>query len=416
MIIDRCPKSLQGFLKSQKTRLSKPQGRRLWMMLVGWVFSARVGKILHVARLAFQGHRTSFAGFMTRSQWDAEKLLHDAALREIRRLRPRHGEVLELLIDDTRNAKRGRQMAALSKIWDHAAQRFAHGHIIVTAAIRFRGIVLPWQFDLWLPQSYTGKKAYRKVTERAAELIRSFPGIEGLRVRVLFDAFYLCPTVTQACAARGWKWFSVAARNRNFTPNGRRRRKLIDWVKGFLQHNGQRVRLRRSRGWAWMRIAAADGHLARIGTVRLVVSKRPKDVWKNLVVFATNATNLKARAIVAIYEHRWDIETLFKELKGTLGLGAYQVLTENGIRHHLHLCGLTHVWLTRHSLDAVDAKARKASKELSLPPLAQRLESLREQLRNERLHRLLQRTRHPGLRRKLTKYLREVLPPTGAAA
>jgi SRSO17 transposase len=416
MIIDRCPKILQAILEPQKARLSKPQFRRLWMVLVGWVFTARVGKILHLARLASQGHRTSFASFLTRSQWSAETVLQDSVLQEIRRLKPRRGEILELLIDDTRNAKRGRSMAAISKIWDHAAQRFVHGHIIVTAAIRFRGIVWPWHFELWLPQHYVGKKAYRKVTEIAAGLIGDFPEIAGLRVRVLFDAFYLSPVVTQACAQRGWQWFSVAARNRNFTPTGQRRRKLADWVKGFLQHNGQRVRLRRSRGWAWMRIAARNGQLSRIGSVRVVVSKRPRDAWKNLVVFATNATTLKAREIVAIYEHRWNIETLFKELKGTLGLGAYQVLTENGIRHHLHLCGLTHVWLTRHSLDAVDAKARKASKELSLPPLAQRLESLREQLRNERLHRLLRRTRHRGLRRKLTKYLRDLLPPKRVAA
>lgn len=112
--------------------------------------------------------------------------------------------------------------------------------------------------------------------------------------------------------------------------------------------------------------------------------------------------------------HQFAVAFVF--LKKTLGLGAYQVLTENGIRHHLHLCGLTHVWLTRHSLDAVDTKATQASKELSLPSLAQRLGSLREQLWNERLHRLHQRTRHRGLRRKLTKYLRDVWPPTGAAA
>src|SRR5262249_22991537 len=158
------------------------------------------------------------------------------------------------------------------------------------------------------PQHYVGKKAYRKVTEIAAGLIGNFPEIAGPRVRVLFDAFYLSPVVTQACTQRGWQWFSVAARNRNFTPTGQRRRQLADWVKGFLQHTGQRVRLRRSRGWAWMRIAAKDGHLSRIGNVRVVVSKRPRDAWKNLVVFATNATTLKARDIVATYEHRWNIE------------------------------------------------------------------------------------------------------------
>ena len=172
--------------------------------------------------------------------------------------------------------------------------------------------------------------------------------------------------------------------------------------------------MRRSRGWAWLRIASTTGRLARIGEVRVVVSKRPNDSWKNVVVLVTNATTLQGRDIVASYEHRWDIETLFKELKGTLGLGAYQVLNEQGICHHLHLCGLTHIWLTRQSLDALDAKARKAKK-LSLPPLSQRLESVRAQLRSERLERLLKRTRQPNWRRKLKHCLAELLPAARAA-
>lgn len=414
MIIDRCPKSLQAFVSPLTKRLSKPQRGRLWMILVAWVLTGRLGKVWHWALVSASGHRTSFAAFLTRSDWDAAHILRTAVERELCRQRPRRGEWLEWLIDDTRIAKRGRKMAALSKMWDHCEQRFVRGHVVITVALRFRGVVWPWRFDLWLPVDYAGKKRYRKMTDMVAQMIQELPIFAGLRVRVLFDAYYLCPQVVQACVARGWSWFSVAARNRTFTPNGRQRRKLADWVPGFLRHNAQRVRMRRSRGWTWLNIASATGHLSRIGEVRLVVSKRPKDSWKNVVVFATNATELQARDIVASYEHRWDIETLFKELKGTLGLGAYQVLNEQGICHHLHLCGLTHVWLTRQSLDALDAKARKA-KELSLPPLSQRLESLRAQLRHERLRRLLARTRKPSWRRKLQHCLVQLMPASSAA-
>jgi hypothetical protein len=43
------------------------------------------------------------------------------------------------------------------------------------------------------------------------------------------------------------------------------------------------------------------------------------------------------------------------------------------------------------------------------------LESLREHLRNEQLERLLRRTRHSGLRRRLHKCLRQLLPAARAA-
>ena len=82
------------------------------------------------------------------------------------------------------------------------------------------------------------------------------------------------------------------------------------------------------------------GCLARTGDVRLVFSKRPRSSWKSLVVFATNETKLTARAIVSIYEKRWSIEVLFKEQRGDLGLGDYQVLSQDAIQRHLHLCGL----------------------------------------------------------------------------
>jgi len=414
MIIDKCPKSLQAFLSPLTKRFTKPQRARLWMVLSAWVMTGPVGKVLHWALNCSTRHRTSLAAFLTRSDWDSAQLLRAAVERELKRLQPQTGEVLEWIIDDTRIAKRGRKMAAVSKMWDHTEQRFVRGHIVVTAALRFRGMIWPWQLELWLPRSYVGTNRYRKMTAIAAEMIGKLPSFPGTKVRVLFDAFYLCPLVTKACVARGWHWFSVASRNRTFKPERGQRRKLGAWYQGFLRHNSQRVRLRRSRGWRWLKIASTTGSLARIGTVRAVVSKRPNDPWKNAVLFVTNATKLQARDIVAIYEHRWDIEVLFKELKGTLGLGTYQVLSEQGIRHHLHLCALTHIWLTRQSLDALDAQARKA-KTLSLPPLRERLESERAVLQAERVTRLLRRTRQPNWRRKLRHVFAQFLPASWAA-
>ena len=414
MIIDKCPTSLQAFLAPLTKHLTKPQRARLWMILTAWVLTGPVGKVLHWALRCPTRHRTSLAAFLTRSDWDSAQMLRAAVLRELKRLDPQPGETLEWIIDDSRIAKRGRKMAAVTKIWDHAEQRFVRGHIVVTVALRFRGVVWPWQLELWLPLSYVGKKRYRKMTEMAAQMIHRLPDFAGLRVHVLFDAFYLCPLVTKACAARGWHWFSVASRNRNFTPEKGRRHQLGDWCQGFLRHNAQRVRMRRSRGWRWLQIATTAGHLSRIGTVRVVVSHRPKDAWKNAVIFVTNATKLQARDIVAIYERRWDIEVLFKELKGTLGLGAYQVLSEQGIVHHLHLCALTHVWLTRQSLEALDAQATKA-KTLSLPPLSERLETQRASMKAERMTRLLRRTRQPSWRRKLKHFIAQILPASSAA-
>lgn len=94
-------------------------------------------------------------------------------------------------------------MEDVSKLWDHAHQKFARGHMVVTVPIHFRGITLPWRLQVWLPKEIAGAE-YLKTTEIAAQLIRQFQPPKGVKVRVLFDAFYLCATVTKACENMGF--------------------------------------------------------------------------------------------------------------------------------------------------------------------------------------------------------------------
>jgi len=124
-----------------------------------------------------------------------------------------------------------------------------------------------------------------------------------------------------------------------------------------------------------------------------------------MVALATNENKLAARAIVSVYEKRWAIEVLFKELRGDLGLGDYQVLSQDGIQRHLHLCGLAHLLLTHHSMDAVGAQARKANTEVPLPTMNQRLGALRDGLRHDQIRRLFRGERHDKLRQKLEQCL-----------
>jgi len=405
MVVPSCPDFLQGFLASIVPMLTLPQFRLLRLLTVSWLIGCG-GKLVRAARLSKGRHRTSMARFLAKSSWDAPAILTLLVLHILRWLRPRAGEWIWLLIDDTRNGKRARKMACVKKIWDHVEKRFVRGHMVVTAAILFRGITLPWRFHLWLPKEYCKKKGCKfvKMTALAAEMIAAFTPPEGLKVGVLFDAFYLCPAVTAACKKRGFSWFSVASRNRNLDCNGKQR-KIGDIGPGLLKHRGQRVRMRRARGWRWMSIAAVNGRLKKIGEVRVVFSKRPRDPWKNMVAIVTNATEMSARAIVANYERRWAIEVLFKELKGTFGLGKYQMQKRQGIERHLHLCGLAHLALTHHALRAVGAQAKQANKDVPLPRFQERLDAMRRDIREDNIERFVRRIRHDKIRRRVREYL-----------
>jgi hypothetical protein len=404
MIIDVCPRSVQQFLRALRPQLSDAQFRHLWTIVVAIAVNPRSSKLIHLAGTVLDGrHRTSLGAFIRRDNWDEAALLDDRAQGLVRRMKPRRGEEVQLIIDDTRVLKRGKHMACLSKIYDYKNRRHGLGHIIILAAIRFRGVTLPWRVVLWRPKAVAGT-SYQKFTDIAADMIRKVPSFGRLRVRVLFDSFYLCPLVVQACASRGFSWFSVAQRSRRFTRVRGVRKAIGELAPGWIRYQGHRVCQRRARRWATLRIAKVQGHLSRIGYVALVASKRVGDPYKNLVVFATSEHRLAAKTIVSNYEKRWAIEILFKELRNDLGLCDYQVLEEDAIVRHLHLCCLSHLLLTHHAMDGVGAQARMAKNEVDLPPMSIRLERLRTEIRRDQMRRLLKGTKHRRLRMKIEPY------------
>jgi hypothetical protein len=208
--------------------------------------------------------------------------------------------------------------------------------------------------------------------------------------------------------SRGFSYFSVAAKNRCFRRDGERGRgrQIGSLAPGLIRHRGRHVRMKRSRGTAKLRITATDGHLSRIGRVRMVLSKRPGERWRTTVAIVTNETGLTARQIVSVYELRWNIEVLFKELAVDLGLGDYQVLSEDGILKHLHLCCLAHLALTHHAMNGVGAQARKANTTVHLPTMNQRLENLRSDIRREQIRKLFRpEGAHRRMRQKVEQYL-----------
>ena len=404
MVLNSSPKTLQSFFDGMRSVFSKPQFLHMRCFVGAVLVLGRAGLRALADSAAFGKHRTSLGRFLNSPGWDERALLAEQCRRTLRSLKPGKGDTLYLLIDDTRIVKRARTMDDVSKLWDHAGRRFARGHTVVTAAVHFRGVTLPWRLDLWRSKASAGRE-YLKPTEIAAAMIRDFTPPKSVKVRVLFDAYYLCDKVTKACVVRGFSWFSVASKNRKLTRQRGKSGSLKSIGPGVLKYAGHKVRLKRRPGWRWMRIAKTDGRLAKIGDVRIVFSKRPRDPWKKLLAVATNERARKAREIIAIYEKRWHIELLFKELKGELGLCDYRVQKRKGIRRHLHLVCLAHLTLTRHSLKTVDAKAKTAHAEISLPTFRERLTHLRDTVRKDQITAFTKRIKHDKIRKRVKAYL-----------
>jgi hypothetical protein len=294
-----------------------------------------------------------------------------------------------LVLDDTQKRKRGKLMAAVSKIFLHAEKVYAHGHTILAAAWVYRGVVLPCAVKLWASRDSCRKSRsepdsidrldFRTLTGMAADVVAGLQVPQGVRPIVLFDSYYLCHEVAQACQQRGWKYVGAAKKNRNFFPDGRPRdrRKLGAYGTQVLRRDGHLVKVRGKN----YRLVDRVGHLKHLGRVKLVFSRRPRDTaWVCLV---TNETRWSKSTVLSHYLRRWGIEVFFKASKQNLGLGDYHLLRYRGIERYLCLVLIAYLLLTHLALDAPDAKAQlKKRADLRLPSIPQLQQDLRRHLWN----------------------------------
>jgi SRSO17 transposase len=411
ILIGRIPNKLHFFFSPLRQEFSKRAWFHFWAFLL--YLSMGVGKP-HLTRIARQQrrgrHRTRIGAFLKSSRWDETKVLDEAAWGMLKAMRPREGETLYLILDDTRHAKWGKIMAAVGKLYHHVLKRFVQGHTVVMAALSFRGITVPWRLSLYAKKEYcdkvkgtTGAMPFRKLTELAAEAIRTLDVPKQLRVVVLFDSFYLCTRVVRACRERGWHYVSVSQSNRNLYVRGVKR-KMGQYGKNVMRRASKEIRLRTKSGVKTYRVAERIGRMNGIGQVKVVFSRRQKD--RNIVCLVTDQVRLPARQVVVEHMERWHIEVLIKELKQNLGLGSYQIRSWRGIVRHLHLVALSHILLTHLGLKSLGAQARKSNTVLWLPTIPVLQNHARRILYDDALDRVIRGTHDKTIIRRLERYLR----------
>jgi SRSO17 transposase len=386
--ITRYPFFGKRFFRLARKLVGSCQFQHLWRMVVAIASMHGRRSLTRIVAVTNQERtRQALSHFLTQAEWDAPEVLWQTALSTLAQLGFRPGDPLYLVLDDTQKRKRGKLMAAVSKIFLHAEKVYANGHTIVGAVLIYRNVVIPCAVRLWASQTRCAEGLesepgvplkFRKLTHLAADLIGELEAHlpDGNRPLVLFDSYYLCPAVTQACAAAGYRFISVAKKNRNFAPDGRPRdrRKLARYGANVLAREGRPVLVQGKRHLLAQRV----GGLSKAGRVKLVFSRRSGEkAWVPLV---TNELRWSAKTIVFHYLSRWGIELLFKMSKQYLGLGDYQMLEYRGVVRYLHLVMIAYLLLTHLALVA-DAKAcAKRLTPLRLPSIQQLQETLRSQL------------------------------------
>jgi SRSO17 transposase len=302
-----------------------------------------------VRHLDAEHHRSRYNNFLNVARWEPESLLHQAAVGLLQGIDPPRDKTLYLILDDTVIPKRGRKMEAVGWLHDSTRGGKVRGHDLVFSVLRAGDVTIPWGFRPYVKKQDAPKlgRPFRKVTELGADLIRSFDAPDGWDVVVLFDTFYLCQRVVNACREKGFAWVSCLKSNRVLHRGGRKL-KAGQYVKHAL--SGKSTLRRQTVHHRQTTYETADAgwlDLSHIGYVHLVCSRRKGE--RRCLGLVTESKELSVSAMVRGYAERWWIEQFFKDGKQRLGLGQYQNGSMRADVNHTYLVCFAYALLTHLS-------------------------------------------------------------------
>jgi hypothetical protein len=404
--IGMMPRKVQRFFSPLQGHFGKKVWGHFWQLVLALTISqgATLDRLSRLLR--HSTHRTKHGEFLWQSAWEAPQVIQEIALDTLKRLRHKKARHVFFIIDETQTLKRAKKMAGVGKLFHHASGKYGTGHTMLKVCLWYRGVTIPWGTWLYLKKDDARKEKlpFRKLTQLAAEAVRQAALPSGLEVTVLFDCYYLCPTMVEACRARGWHYIGVGKLNRRFFVQGQTRR-LGRYGRNLLRRRGQWCRLRGLAKAGCYQLAMRVGHLNKIGEVKVVFSRRRGE--RNLVALVTDDLHAAMKKIVADYLKHWAVELLIKAQKQHLGLGAYRVRRYTAVVRHLLLVDAAYACLTHVGLKAQRAQghSEKNNDVLRLPPISQLKAQMRQMIWQETIDEVIKNSHEQPVIRRLEKLL-----------
>jgi hypothetical protein len=284
----------------------------------------------------------------------------------LRVLRPGKGDTIYLIVDDPKKAKRGKAMDAIAKMKDPTTEAYIRGHQYVCAILVCRGYVIPFGIRLYVKKAHCAAVGltFRKTTELAAQLIREFKPPAGVKVVVLFDTYYLCPTVVKASREPRFHFASTLKSNRSLFRHGWKLKAGCYGRNLFRRRRTDTLDLAKPYGPVRYRFVDAGWlEVSKLGPLHVVFSR--KGTTRKLLGLVADDPQLSAADLIQTYEKRWTIEQWVKDTKQLLGLGQYQNRPYWAAVTPLHLVCfayalLTHLRIERHGAQGQRTRKRAA--------------------------------------------------------
>jgi hypothetical protein len=301
-----------------------------WLVLMQMIFTGP-RTLKGLSRVA-PSHITEwlFRRLLSAGYWNLRILLWWFVEGAIKAFPAPEDKVVYVVGDGSKKDKRGKKNPAAQK--GRTSQHKAHffGIRFVLLMVHWDVYRIPADFSIVLPK---GHPDYKAENELFREMLKRFKPPDWAKLVVVTadaafaskDNMQLIKQLDQSDQNRRWGFVFAIARTWNMEDG----KSLSNLVKHIPHRVFQRTWIPRltndkSRKSFW--VFRKCTRLRHIGDVTMVLSKKGRNVGpKKTKILVANLAELTARQVLFVYQRRWPIEILFRELKSGLGLGEHQV-------------------------------------------------------------------------------------------
>lgn len=272
-----------------------------------------------------------FRRLLTASYWSIKLIMYWLSEKVIAKLPKPENGIIYLTVDGSHKNKRSKQNPFAQKGKLTIKGNYFFGIKFVVLMVNWGNFRVPIDFDIVLPKK---SKNYMTENQLFREMLKKYtPQPWVKQVIILADAgfaskdnFYLINKLHNDFIKKKVKLWYVFAISKNCkTSDGQ-------FVKNIAKHTNKEHFKKifipkinkdsKKSYWCFSKKLT----LKNIGDVTMVFSRKRRNSGpKQTKVLVTNHPEFNAKTIVAIYQRRFLIEVLFKELKSQLGLGKHQV-------------------------------------------------------------------------------------------
>jgi len=271
-----------------------------------------------------------FRRLVNAAYWSAKLIVWNLADQAVAAYTPPEDGIGYFVTDGSMKEKRGKKNPLTQKGKKSKNSYYFLGIKFVVVMLQWDVYRIPVDFEIVKPKTdpdYENEnKLFRKMFERFT------PPAWAHTIIVVGDCAFASKDNMKAIKKRhkadkkcDWFFVFAIAKTWNMT-NGKNLKNLAThtphtcfkrtWIPHLTNPN------RRKTFWTFRKIAQLD----HIGDVTIVMSKKGRNFGpKKTKMLVTNLPNVSARTVLCIYQRRWQVEILFKELKSGLGLGQQQV-------------------------------------------------------------------------------------------